>query len=123
MSAQKCAAGKSYYCEPFAFIPGLCKHCGGVIALSGDRDGATFDADRDRVRLDGQMLRVYEALADGAWHTPAALEERTGDNWASISARCRDLRKSRFGGYTVERRSLGGGVFSYRLLQPHEVSA
>lgn len=26
-------------------------------------------------------------------------------------------RKSRFGGYNVERRSEGGGVFSYRIAQ------
>ena len=82
--------------------------------LAGDRDGETFTA-ADRPRLDGQMLRVYEAMSDGKWHRVEDLEESTGDNWASISARVRDLRKQKFGGYNVERRSDGGGVFSYRM--------
>ena len=111
---KRCPANpaQSYGCQRMAMSP-HCRYCGGSM-LSGDRDGETFTA-ADRPRLDGQMLRVYEAMRDGQWHTARELEAITGDNWASISARCRDMRKSRFGGYNVERRSEGGGVFSYRL--------
>lgn len=95
-----------------AFAP-ICKFCGRSM-LAGTRDGATITAE-DRPRMDGQMARVYEALADGHWHQPDELEAVTGDNWASIGARLRDLRKERFGGYNIERESRGDGVFAYRI--------
>lgn len=85
-------------------------------ALEGDRDGVTFDHDRDAVRLNAQMQRVFAAMADGRAHTPKELEALTGDEWASVSARVRDLRKPKFGGHEVVRESLGGGLFAYRLV-------
>jgi hypothetical protein len=63
------------------------------------------------------MLRVFQAIEDGKAHTPKELEEMTGDNWASISARLRDLRKSRHGGHEIARDSLGGGLFAYRMVK------
>ncbi len=83
--------------------------------LLGTRDGETITAD-DKPRLDGQMLAVFNAMADGEWHAPRELERLTASGWASVGARLRDLRKPRFGGYNVERRSLGNGFFEYRLL-------
>lgn len=80
-----------------------------------DFDGATYRRDRDHARLGGQLRRVADALADGCWWTLAALAERTGDPEASVSARIRDLRKGKFGGYTVEHRNDGGGLWRYRL--------
>lgn len=95
-----------------AFVA-ICRFCGRSMLL-GTRDGETITAE-DRPRLDGQMLRVYEAVKDGRWHVPDELEETTGDGWSSINARLRDLRKPKFGGYQVERESRGGGLFAYRL--------
>ena len=44
------------------------------------------------------------------------LSPMVGGSEAGISARLRDLRKPRFGGYTVERRRVDGGLFEYRIL-------
>jgi hypothetical protein len=81
-----------------------------------DFDGATYRRDRDHARLSGQLGRVADALADGRWWTLAALAARTGDPEASVSARIRDLRKGRFGGYTVLAESVGAGTWRYRLV-------
>ena len=81
-------------------------------------DGITYEPKHDQERLTGQLLRTWEAMCDGQWHTPADLEEQTGDGWASISARLRDLRKHKFGGHEVKRRRVGGGLFEYRLERP-----
>lgn len=86
-----------------------------LLVRPGDFDGATYQRARDHARLSGQLARVADALADGAWHTLAQLHQQTSDPEASISARIRDLRKGRFGGWTVEARSDGGGTWLYRL--------
>lgn len=78
-------------------------------------NGADYDRDRDDARLTGQLLRVWRAVSDGCWWTPSELERATGDNWSSISAQLRHLRKARFGGHTVEREYLGEGLYQYRL--------
>ncbi len=84
-------------------------------SILGDRDGETFEPARDRVRLDGQALDVWQFMADQKWHTPAEIEAGTGHNWASASARIRDWKKPKFGGYSVDRMWIGNGVFAYRL--------
>lgn len=81
-----------------------------------DFDGATYRADRDRARLSGQLGRVADALSDGRWWTLAQLAVRCGDPEASVSARLRDLRKGRFGGYTVLAEPQDGGLWRYRLV-------
>ena len=81
-----------------------------------DFDGKTYEPKLDHARLGAQLLAVKMLMADGAWRTAADLEAATGYNWASISARLRDLRKPKFGGHTVERRRVIGGLFEYRLL-------
>lgn len=78
-------------------------------------DGETV-TEGDVPRLSKQLLAVKSALENGAWWTPEGLEKTTGYRWASISARIRDLRKEKHGGHTVERRSVGRGLFEYRLL-------
>ena len=81
-------------------------------------DGASYSADRDGTRLAQQMGRVRRVMADGTWHTLAELAAECDAPEASVSARLRDLRKPRFGGYTVERRYVSAGLFEYRLTQP-----
>lgn len=80
-----------------------------------DFDGATYEPKRDKVRLNRQLDKVRELMRGGYWSTLEYLAEKTGFPEASISARIRDLRKPRFGGYTVERKSLGNGLFAYRI--------
>lgn len=56
----------------------------------------------------------------GDWVTLEEVMRETGDDSsASVSARIRDLRKERFGGYVVERRRRGdaeAGVHEYRVV-------
>ena len=80
-------------------------------------DGETYEPVRDQKRLSGQLLRVYEAMKDGNWHTIMELAERAHGSPQSISARIRDLRKDRFGAHDVERKrdSVREGVWLYRL--------
>jgi len=81
-------------------------------------DGETYEAEHDHGRLTAQNLRVWQVMRDGRWRTLQEIAEQTGDPEASISARLRDLRKPRFGGHAVDRRSRGErsrGLFEYRL--------
>lgn len=82
-------------------------------------DGKTYDAALDKVRLNAQTLRVYEAMRDGRWRTLVEIAAITGDPQASVSARLRDLRKEKFGSHPVERRRRGppkSGIFEYRVV-------
>lgn len=80
-----------------------------------DHDGATYEPELDHVRLNAQTLRVWQVVKDGAWRTLAEISAATGDPEASISARLRDLRKVKFGGHTVERARMDGGLHMYRV--------
>lgn len=83
-------------------------------------DGSDYEPVRDDVRLTGQLLRVFNVMRPGAWRTLAEIERLTGDPAASISAQLRHLRKPRFGGHTVEKNHLGGGLYAYRVLANKE---
>jgi hypothetical protein len=81
-------------------------------------DGATFDPELDRPRLTRLLARVYAYMRDGEWRTLPEIAEACGGTEASVSARLRDLRKIRFGAYTVERCRLHPptrGIYAYRL--------
>ena len=84
-------------------------------------DGGTFNPIADGDRLARQLKAVFDAMKDGGWRTPAEIEAASGANWASASARLRDLRKQRFGGFTIERRRKAEaerGLHEYRLRPP-----
>jgi hypothetical protein len=84
--------------------------------ILGPRDGETFDRDRDLFRLNDQMRDVYHLMMDGQWRPLFAIAAHTGHPEASVSARLRDLRKVKYGGFTVERKYIANGVFHYRLV-------
>ena len=77
--------------------------------------GSDYDDDRDRDRLRGQILRVFDAMQSGLWFSLDSLAKTTGDPPASVSAQLRHLRKERFGAHTVEKNHLGDGMYVYRL--------
>lgn len=77
-------------------------------------DGSDYLPWRDDERLTGQMKRIAKVMSDCCWHTPSELERETGDNWASISAQLRHLRKERFGTHTIDKESLGFGLYQFR---------
>jgi hypothetical protein len=79
-------------------------------------DGNTYDKERDHDRLQGQSKRIFDLMKDGVWRTLRMIAEQTGDPESSVSARLRDLRKTRFGGHTVLRATLTAGVFKYRVI-------
>jgi len=80
-----------------------------------DFDGPTYDDTRDGDRLRAQLLRVRALMRDHQWRTLAEIAAATNDPEASVSARLRDLRKPKFGGWHVERQYLHDGLWQYRL--------
>lgn len=84
--------------------------------LSIDFDGATYVPTRDGTRLNRQLDIVRKAMLDMREHTLSELSMLTRGTTASISARLRDLRKTKCGGYTILRRYVGNGVHAYRML-------
>lgn len=87
-----------------------------TLQTSFDFDGLSYDAPRDRARLNAQLSAVLEAMKDGNWRTLHRIHMMTGAPTPSISARLRDLRKPRFGARTIERRYVERGLFEYRLV-------
>lgn len=73
-------------------------------------DGTTYDAGQDHDRLATQLGRVRSLLLGGGFWTLAEIARRLGIPEASASARIRDLRKKKFGGYAVCSRRRGGAV-------------
>lgn len=96
-----------------------------MTSLDGHRDGDTYEAEFDYTRLNRQMRLVYTVLKTGAWWTRHDIADVTKQPESSVSARIRDLRKAKFGGFTVERKrhSLIPGLFLYRLIQPERRAA
>lgn len=82
-------------------------------------DGNPFDVELDADRL-GKQLETVKAfmLAQSGWVSLLDIEKGTGVLTVSAGARLRDLRKPRFGAYTVSRRRRDGcpGTFEYRIL-------
>ena len=81
-----------------------------------DFDGTAYEADKDQVRLTAQMKDVHAVLLCGSWHTVDEIHDSTGHPHNSVSAQIRNLRKSRFGGYSITGRYRNGTrIFEYKL--------
>lgn len=81
-------------------------------------DGATSTA-QDTPRLKGQLAAVRSVLRQNKhrWLNLFVLAAESGGySEASVSARIRDLRKPKFGWYTIERRRNGKGTHEYRMV-------
>ncbi len=90
-------------------------------------DGKTFDQKLDRKRLNSQLSLVMARMSDAKWRTLQEIKAGIpGVDYgtpipgseASISARLRDLRKVKFGGFVIERRRRGDGakgLWEYRM--------
>lgn len=85
-------------------------------------DGDTYVRERDGERLSLQLEHVQWVYCDEEWHTlyeaQAAIKKEFGIEWPlqAISARVRDFRKDKFGGFIVEREYVEKGVHKYRVL-------
>lgn len=82
-------------------------------------NGSTIDPVLDEVRLSEQLRAVVAIMRDGQWRTLAEIAELVNAPEASVSARLRDLRKPRFGAWTVERMRVadGNGLHQYRVVK------
>ena len=78
-------------------------------------DGRTYERERDHSRLAAQLGAVKTLMADGEWRTLGGIAAAVDAPQASVSARLRDLRKPKFGGWIVEREYLHNGIWKYRL--------
>lgn len=84
--------------------------------------GPDYDEQIDGQRIKTQMekIRDYVLGKYPDWVSLAEIETATEYPQASISAQLRHLRKSRFGGYVVEkqRRQSDKGTWEYRAYKP-----
>lgn len=78
-------------------------------------DGATYEQKHDEARLGRQFEAVKAYMLNHEWVTLPELQCALGGSEAGLSARLRDLRKPRFGGYTVDRKRIDAGLFAYRV--------
>jgi hypothetical protein len=78
--------------------------------------GKTYEPARDFRRLSGQLGDVFHLMKDGQWRTLHQISLCCGGSEASCSSRLRDLRKAKYGSHIVLRKSLGNGLFEYRLV-------
>ena len=90
------------------------------VAGYGLFDGATFDPSQDAERLASQLERVRDLMLDGRWRTLKQITRAVRGSEAGVSARLRDLRKSRFGGFIVDRRRMPDldGLWEYQVVVP-----
>lgn len=82
--------------------------------MSGASSQLALDIDKQST-IRGKVLLL---MLDHEFHSLEELERRCGGTVASVSARVRDLRKQKFGGYSVERVRVGTtGLYMYRIKQ------
>jgi hypothetical protein len=84
-------------------------------------DGITYEESLDKHRLNCQLRKVFDFMRDSKWYTLREIALAVGGSESGVSARLRDFRKPRFGGHTVERRRVDGGLFQYRLVANGEL--
>ena len=80
-------------------------------------DGATFCEKQDGARLGTLHRLVFALMCDGVFRSLPEIREAIGEgSETGISARLRDFRKKKFGGFRVEsKRRDEGGSWVYRL--------
>jgi len=81
-------------------------------------DGSDIVQELDQVRLSGQLKKIYDLMKDRKFRTLPEIEAATGIGQASASAQLRNLRKERFGSFTVNKQRRGepgAGLFEYQL--------
>jgi len=83
-----------------------------------DFDGATYDPVHDKLRLTTQLAKVLDVMQSYKWITLQEIAALTHAPQASVSAQLRNLRKPKFGNYTVDKRVRGDrtdGLYEYNL--------
>lgn len=96
------------------------KFDGADVQVSDDpRLQTQLDVIRDLLLLGiyPKSWKYSRELHNGGWWSLYSISVVTRFGGASISAQLRNLRKPRFGGYTVERRRVSAGYYEYRVLR------
>lgn len=81
-------------------------------------DGSDYKPELDQKRLTGQLQKLFSLMKDGTFRTLSEIERFTGIPQASASAQLRNLRKPRFGAFTVTKRRRGegsAGLYEYQV--------
>lgn len=79
-------------------------------------DGDDYAADKDEVRLNGQLRLIWLLMSGGGWFTVEGIVSHTGYPANSVQAQLRNLRKARYGAYDVQRRRITeSGLYEYRV--------
>jgi len=94
--------------------------CPGRDAFGGDSYEPEFDFRRLKTQL--ERVRFVMTSPCGYWWTLAEIAKEVDGSEAGISARIRDLRKAKNGGFEVERRRVRGGLFEYRVVSAEEMA-
>jgi len=84
-----------------------------------DHDGETYDSVLDKMPLNRQAKKVFNLMVDGQWRTLSEISDQVEAPEASVSARLRDFRKEKWGGFRVDRRLRDPdkrGLFEYRVV-------
>ena len=82
-----------------------------------DFNGSDYIPEMDKVRLTGQIERIFDCMKDSKFRTLSEIEAITKDGQASVSAQLRNLRKERFGLHTINKqRRHEAGLFEYQLI-------
>jgi hypothetical protein len=92
--------------------------------------GLETSADRERIGKQREVVKAYMLWNTriGCWVTLEDAQKEIQAKYGvyiplpSLSARFRDLRKLRYGGYLVKRDYLGEGLYRYRLFEPEPQS-
>ena len=86
------------------------------LSLVPEFDGDCVDVE-DFPRLITQLDTIRAYMSDGKWRTLRQIAAATKAPESSVSAQLRNLRKPRFGGCTVNRRSVGNGLYVYQVMR------
>jgi len=87
--------------------------------MNPEFNGDVYEPKFDKIRLTGQIHRIFELMRDGRYRTLGEISNITGDGEASISAQLRHLKKERFGGHTLNKQHRGdrkSGLWEYQLI-------
>jgi len=86
-------------------------------------EGSNYTPEYDHIRLAKQYEVIRDLMLDGKWRTVQEINAITGFPETSISSQIRNLRKKKFGSFTVPKRRRGNvkqGLYEYQVTKPIE---
>lgn len=96
---------------------GLAYNLGDFSGLAMSTYGPAYNEELDGERIATQLDVIKHFMLAGGWRTLKQISLATRAPEASASAQLRHLKKSRFGGYDVQKRRKNNG-WEYRVNPP-----